>query len=631
MACSPTYLEQALIAAGENRGELEKVLKHYAEDPKDSLKLKAARFLIENMPGHVSWTGDSIEAYHRELDAILSDRSLSDWEQRLEVVSRKYENLLFMEEDVKLITSGYLISNIDSAFSAWDNPWAQHVDFDDFCEYILPYKAVNGQPFENWREVFYSAYEDKMDPVKNFVKYQRSAFWASTWVNRSVGTLIRFENGNLNLKVPVYLPSLLPRARKGNCFQYALLGLNVMRAKGIPVMMDFTPQWPFMTGRHHWNVVLSNQGRNVVFLATESDPGMPHKVDAKMAKVFRKTYAINRGLLELNNECLYVPEVFRDFFIKDVTGEYMQTCDVEVEALPQLERKEKYAYLAVFDNKNWKPVQWAAVHRGRATFKAMGRDIVYLPIYYTPEGIIPMADPFLIDCRGKVVRLNADASQTQSVSLNRKYPPSDAAYEMGKRMIGGKIQASHKEDFSPATTLREITAWCSSGSVEIPRDSAWRYWRFLSPPGGHCNISEFVFLQQDSLRPIKGQVIGTEKCWEDSPVYSREKAFDGDPLTFFDTPERYGWVGMDFGEPIRIRKILYIPRTDGNMIQPGDTYVLYYWAENGWVPADKPRIAKDIVLNYEQVPRNALFLLRNLSRGKEERIFTYENGKQIWW
>ena len=39
-------LERALQAAAENRGELEKVLAHYAQDPTDSLKLKAARFLI---------------------------------------------------------------------------------------------------------------------------------------------------------------------------------------------------------------------------------------------------------------------------------------------------------------------------------------------------------------------------------------------------------------------------------------------------------------------------------------------------------------------------------------------------------------------------------------------------------
>ena len=36
-------------------------------------------------------------------------------------------------------------------------------------------------------------------------------------------------------------------------------------------------------------------------------------------------------------------------------------------------------------------------------------------------------------------------------------------------------------------------------------------------------------------------------------------------------------------------------------------------------------------LSFANVPENALLLLHNKSRGREERIFTYENGQQIWW
>ena len=48
VSCQPSgkkRLNDALKFAGENRIELEKVLKHYEND---SLKLKAAMFLIEN-------------------------------------------------------------------------------------------------------------------------------------------------------------------------------------------------------------------------------------------------------------------------------------------------------------------------------------------------------------------------------------------------------------------------------------------------------------------------------------------------------------------------------------------------------------------------------------------------------
>ncbi|WP_291529169.1 hypothetical protein [Bacteroides sp. UBA939] len=58
-SCENTYshLEQALILAGENRPELEKVIAYYSSDRADSLKLEAALFLIENMPGHYSYEG----------------------------------------------------------------------------------------------------------------------------------------------------------------------------------------------------------------------------------------------------------------------------------------------------------------------------------------------------------------------------------------------------------------------------------------------------------------------------------------------------------------------------------------------------------------------------------------------
>ena len=44
-------LERTFQRAGENRAELEKVLRHYEDD---TLKLRAAKFLIENMPYHFS-------------------------------------------------------------------------------------------------------------------------------------------------------------------------------------------------------------------------------------------------------------------------------------------------------------------------------------------------------------------------------------------------------------------------------------------------------------------------------------------------------------------------------------------------------------------------------------------------
>ena len=71
-ACTKTPLEQALIQAGKNRKELEKVLEYYQND---SLKLRAAQFLIENMPYHYSYQGEELKKYFQYFERF----SVSAW------------------------------------------------------------------------------------------------------------------------------------------------------------------------------------------------------------------------------------------------------------------------------------------------------------------------------------------------------------------------------------------------------------------------------------------------------------------------------------------------------------------------------------------------------------------------
>ena len=50
----PQGVEDALVLSGSNKGELKKVLRHYGWRQRDSLKYRAACFLIENMKWHFS-------------------------------------------------------------------------------------------------------------------------------------------------------------------------------------------------------------------------------------------------------------------------------------------------------------------------------------------------------------------------------------------------------------------------------------------------------------------------------------------------------------------------------------------------------------------------------------------------
>ena len=147
-------LEQALEFSKENRSELEKVLEHYRDS--DELKLEAAKFLIRNMPGHLSYKGGAIEKYYAEVEPILLSDSTAEVKEKLmnSLLSRYPSNRIERVQDIHIITSDYLIKNIDSAFDDWQNGnWAKQISFEDFCEYLLPYKCVDYQALDNWREL----------------------------------------------------------------------------------------------------------------------------------------------------------------------------------------------------------------------------------------------------------------------------------------------------------------------------------------------------------------------------------------------------------------------------------------------------------------------------------------------
>ncbi|MCL2651700.1 MAG: LamG domain-containing protein, partial [Candidatus Azobacteroides sp.] len=167
-----TKLEQALELAGKNRPELEKVLAHYKQEP---LKLKAAKFLIENMDTYYSFTSPELDAFYQTVDSIFSLNKLGD------NLTKEQDSLLTqltmghaplsdvpssntLLPDLESVSSNFLIDNIDRAFEAWKSPFAADMSFDDFCEYLLPYKvgATNHPDF--WR----STYKDTFYPYVKF-------------------------------------------------------------------------------------------------------------------------------------------------------------------------------------------------------------------------------------------------------------------------------------------------------------------------------------------------------------------------------------------------------------------------------------------------------------------------------
>lgn len=413
----------------------------------------------------------------------------------------------------------------------------------------------------------------------------------------------------------------------GTCEEYAIMTLAVMRAKGIPCTMDFTPQWPFRSMGHVWNVLLENTGKTSIFEGANSPVGTPHKKDRKMAKVYRNTYAANKELKELNNVETRVPELFQTPFMKDVTQEYMTTQDLFVPVDDRI--NNKYAYLCVFDNAEWIPVAWGKRKGNGFLFERMGKDIVYLPTLYTNREVISFSEPILLDISGKTIFLKADTINSQMLKLYRKHPNMPYSYGENLRLIGAKIQAANTSNFKDSITLHTYSNL--EPEIGLTGGNKYQYWRYYSSHHGFVNVAELRFYERDSLNASWGRIIGTESSYRPEEEYRKEAVFDGDLLTYFDAPTPSdSWVGMDFGRPVDISRITCIMRGDGNTIEEGNEYELFFWYHKNWKSLGK-KIGKDIFLTYHDCPCNALFLLRNLTKGKEERIFTYQEGKQEWW
>jgi hypothetical protein len=108
-----------------------------------------------------------------------------------------------------------------------------------------------------------------------------------------------------------------------------------------------------------------------------------------------------------------------------------------------------------------------------------------------------------------------------------------------------------------------------------------------------------------------------------------EKIFDGDLLTWQYKGENYtAHFTFCFDNESEIHEVRFSSRTDDNEVMQGEDYELFYW-DNKWISLGR-RVASNYFLNYE-VPQNVLLLLKNHTKGVEERIFTIENGKQVWW
>lgn len=624
-------LEHALKLAKSNRIELEKVLNHYSENPE---KLAAARWLIMNMPLHHTKDGDELEYYrlyfkesanHAKNPKVVVD-SLN------KIYGSPTLSRLKPIYDIGVVDSAFLVSHIDVAFYSRENrPWGKNVGWNDFCEFVLPYR-LGDEPLSLWRNDVLERYSDLIDSVASLPGSEDPRFAANELY---IGWLRR-KKFKWTSKLPVG-----PRIgveiidwKTGACRERADGMCYLLRAAGLPAVLHRAPMRGDLNDSHSWGVIMGSEGSPWI-PEQHLDAACDFKVPA--AKVHCETYSLNLDAAYNFMQNPNAPNALRDPFFRDETRWYLDEQKRKEFKVPIDKVNGVYEgdtlFIAAPSRNKWVAIGYGLASRDSINFGYVGENTVC--VIGKPEGedFHPCSYPFNTTLRNDSIHFYTPG---ESIDINIYSKHTLNVGDFAKRMIGGVFENSDSPDFIQSDTLYLIDKRPKRlyTTIRVDNSVPKRYLRYYGADKTYCNIAEIKLYENytDTL-PLKGKIIGTEGSKMGDYAHEYFSAWDGDPYTSMDYHKSSGgWTGIDFGKPQKIEKIVYTPRNRGNFIKEGNTYELYYFEiDRGWQLIQKAKAMNDEITF--KAPAGALLFLHCLDGGKDERIFEYDQQKdlQIFW
>lgn len=645
---SDPALEHALELAGENRPELEKVLANY--ELKGSLEYKAAVFLIKWMPGKYGKVFADYDQVIPVFNALAQYKPVGGNGKQREyfhdylrsVIRTRYGKILSghfqykTENDLETITSSYLIENIDYAFKAWRLPWARGVSFEDFCEYILPYR-YGTEPLSAWRRQCWEENRSLIDSLRN----EKDLVKVGDYLNEKHRQTFSELSDLKKLSNSIKSNDLLRINTSSSCIDQTGLGLLVMRVMGVPAGRLIIPLWGNKSSGHDFLGILSAH-KWLYFNFAESAPGKTRVSSIfTTAKMYAETFSLNKtdGFpADIRSGSQYFGHQDVTRAITDVGNVYLRSKQVN---------KNITAYICVFNNTAWIPVMKSFLNKGKLEFQDMGRNVLYNVAIEENKKLKFTGNPFIINNRG-VAQEIVPVQEKISLKMNRKFPVNAPHVRAASRLEGGVFEGSNDSSFKDASVLWKLDglAFLNHNERQLT-NTMCQYVRFKFPVldtlnEGLAGIQFFTAENQQKI-PIKGTPISSSTA---NAIFYKA-VFDNDPLTYvkifsmkFADFDQYSqnkalvvpaddrfWVGLKFEKFTAINTISISSRTDDNSINPTETYELFYW-ENRWKSLGR-KVAVTNNITFE-VAINGLFLLKNVNKGKENRPFLYKNGYISW-
>lgn len=612
--------------------ELQQVLAYYKDD---TLKLRAAEFLIDNLPYHEGVVYTDMEP-QRLIYELFGSGKYTQFQSRDSVIRRygywgvknpNYRSDVYIDPD-------FLIDNIDWAFKVWKGqPWGKNIGFEQFCEYVLPYRVGNEELYP-WREKIYHQFQPIIDALPNDSNKQRPTYIASVLLDTLLRAPFYFTE---EIASEVSVGPMIVDTRGGSCLDLADMLVYIYRALGVPCGIDELPVRGNNNVPHYMNFIEDIDGKSYYFsmfyywhrLLECKEYGDVY------GKMFRHTFSVNKGLLKRSNsptEELYPS--FRHPCYKDVTDIYATDKSWELKIprnklLKENLKKDELLYLCMSSRFYWIPIDFGRFEGDTIIFKNCHGETVYnIGKFDSEQNTLTMlTDPFWVEKDTCSMTFFTPEEETEDVTLYSKFGMLGEFYIW--RMTGGVFEGSNDPDFGKVDTLYKIPVaperLCTRVSVNNPKK--YKYLRYKGPDGSHCDVSEVAFYSVDSLdTPLHGKVVGPKEGQDGSHSYFN--VYDKKTDTSYTHPHpNGGWAGIALDEAVQIGKIMYTPRNRDNFVRKGDLYELLVYKNGKWQSKGLKGSTSDSLF-YENIPKHALLLLRNHTRGVAERIFEYKGGKQ---
>lgn len=560
--------------AGDNRPQLEAVLEHYSQPSAPAQQYEAAEFLVKHMGWHISAENDSVYP------------------------------------DAAILSASFLKEHIDHAFKQWrTSPYAKDLTFEEFCEYLLPYRASHGfgqhvtaQERYNW-VLEYIDIPDTITDVKELIRHY----------NKGVHEL-RLRGGKRGATYREGLKDLFYEDFT-DCADKAVQTCLNLRAMGVPCVVEHNLGYRTFKAHHYHCAVWDTQNKEWIKFDAEGIRDYPGEGDwtsAELLNVYRETYApvasapgIEEGLM---------PYGFESPCQVDVTH---HTVCIELPLTSELE--ECVPFLATFHRSatGLQPFTSGYQEGNNIVFDRVVPTLWYVVTIYPSGQERIVSRPFRVDedSSGKVEITYVDFgdrnNDLEDIVLYRKYPIKERLVKRVQTLIGTTIVGANKPDFSDAATLWSLNSMPQPKRINYPFNASGMYCYYQLRTPEACEVSVLEWLTDDG--PI-------------STSPTANKAYDGNMTT---APTDSTQITLLLPDKQRITSVNFAPINADNAVRPGQIYQLYTWQDyNGWRLHSSQRASADSIV-FKRVPRGTLLWLKNISSGQEEMPFFHKsNGQQ---